>query len=152
MVKGLRRKAVTVVLMLTTVMACSGKPKGQASPAALPDTPRHANADVFSLYDPKSLVEVKVFAELPEGVKALANSGGMEARGEGPDGRLQQFMVGGASSTSALVTYEQFGFIPTYGAVAYVYTGNKWVSVRKWEIGKAATLKEAIDLTFRGAE
>jgi len=140
-----------VLFMLTMVLACSRKPDAEASPATLSSAPRQADADIFSLYHPESLVEVKSFAELPDGVRDLAKSG-MEASGEGPEGRLRQFMVGGASSTSALVTYEQFGFIPTYGAEAYVYTGKKWVTVRTWEIGKVATLKEAIDLTFRGSK
>ena len=45
------------------------------------------------------------------------------------------------------MAYEQFGFIPTFGAVAYVYTGKEWIAVKKWEISKVSTLKEAIEMT-----
>jgi hypothetical protein len=102
---------------------------------------------MFKKYEPESLVEVKTFADLPDGVKTLANQDGMDARGEGPDGKLRRFMVGGKSETSALVTYEQFGFVPTYGAVAYVYTDAHWVMVRRWEISKVTTLKGALNFT-----
>jgi hypothetical protein len=101
------------------------------------------DAGLFKLYDPSSLIEVRKFSDLPDGVKALANRSGMDARGEGPGGRLRHFLVGGVSKTSALVAYEQFGYVPTYMADAYVKNGSDWVAIRSWEIGHVTTLDEA---------
>lgn len=147
MVRLLPILSLVLVLTMTVVVACSRSPSGKETLTQLPGVAGDAHSELYSLYDPKSLVEAKAFAEMPEGVRVLANSGGMEASGEGPGGRLQQFMIGGVGPTSALMAYEQFGFIPTYGAVAYVYSGTKWVSVRKWAIRKVGTLKEAIEMT-----
>jgi hypothetical protein len=128
------------------VIGCTGKPHDAARHESLSVTNEVNDADMFKLYDPSSLIEVRKFSDLPDGVKVLANRDGMEAKGEGPEGRLREFMVGGASQTSALVAYEQFGYTPTYFAAAYVYTGGKWVAVRRWEIGKVTTLKEALNI------
>jgi hypothetical protein len=104
------------------------------------------DADLFKLYSPSSLMEVRNFSDLPDGVRALANRSGMDARGEGPGGRLRQFLVGGVSETSALVAYEQFGYVPTYMADAYVKNGSNWVAIRSWEIGRVTTLDETRDM------
>jgi len=96
----------------------------------LPAAREITDADNFKLFDPASLIEVRNFADLPDGVKALGNQDGINASGEGPDVRLRKFMVGGVSQTSALVAYEQFGYVPNFIAAAYVYTGSKWVGIR----------------------
>jgi hypothetical protein len=132
-------KLLTIAAILVTgAVACTNKSDNGGSH----DASQPAN-DYFKTYDPSSLIEVRNFADLPDGVKTQA---GMDAKGEGPEGRLREFMVGGASQTSALVAYEQFGYTPTYTAAAYVYTGSKWIPVRSWEIGKASTLKEVLSI------
>ena len=147
MVSSLPRVSLIVALMVVISTACSDNAHNKMSDGATPAASNVSGIDNFKKYEPASLVEVKAFADLPDGVKNLANMDGMDARGEGPDGRLRRFMVGGTSQTSALLAYEQFGFVPTYVAVAYVYAGSHWIAVRRWDISKVTTLQEALNVT-----
>jgi hypothetical protein len=109
-----------------------------------PSPTASSSSGLYSLFDRKSLVEIRAFADLPDGVKTTEIRDGMEAHGEGPGGRRRQFLVGGVASKSALLVYEQFGYVPTYVAVGYVRNGEEWVSVGKWDIPRVETLKEAL--------
>lgn len=143
MVGSFPKVLAMALVVIATVCACSSKNQDAAQPQTLVAARALTGADIFKLYDPSSLVEVRNFSDLPDGVKALANRSGMDAKGEGPDGRLRQFLVGGLSKTSALVAYEQFGYVPTYMADAYVKNGSDWVAIRSWKIGQVTTLDEA---------
>jgi hypothetical protein len=140
------QKAALVVAAIACVVACTGKPQNGALQEPLPAASVSKDVANFKSFDASSLVEVKTFADLPDSVKALAIRDGMNASGEGPNGRSREFMVGGISQTSALVTYEQFGYIPTFIADAYVHSGSEWIPVRRWEITSVTTLKDALNL------
>jgi hypothetical protein len=59
-------------------------------------------------------------------------------------------MVAGVSDTSALVSYEMFGYVPTTHAIAYVHVKSNWVAARKWDnVGYPKTLSELQDSIAR---
>jgi hypothetical protein len=85
------------------------------------------------LYDPAPMLEVKRFADLPEGVKTLANGSFMKER---YDNTPTKFLVGGASKSSAIVAYEQFGYVPSFFAQSYVHTNSGWVAAKRWQLDR----------------
>jgi len=143
--KFLKGRAIALIVV-ASMNACFGK-QDAVPTQATQATGMLTDADLLKLYDPSSLAEVRNFSDLPDSVQVIANRRGMAAKGEGPDERLQKFLVGGLGKTSALVAYEQFGYVPIYMADAYVKTGSDWVVIRSWKIGSVATLDEVKNLT-----
>jgi hypothetical protein len=43
-----------------------------------------------------------------------------------------RFIVAGASDTSALVAFEEFGYVPSTHAISYVHVNDDWVAARTW--------------------
>jgi hypothetical protein len=100
-------------------------------------------------FDSSSLNEVRRFEALPENLQWVLRKS-FEIRGEGPEGRCCVFLVGGVGETSALVAYENYGFIPTYRAHAFVQTKAKqWVYAGEWTISSVSTLEKLKAVTSR---
>ncbi len=133
-----------VAPLLLGVVACSKSEHDVSaqSPARISDTPVPA---VVSLYDPSKLVEIRSFADLPDGVKTLANRSFMS---EVFDNTPTKFLVGGASESSAIIAFEQFGYVPSYHARAYVYSESRWVAAKAWSIDRGVTnLRDLLSVT-----
>jgi hypothetical protein len=134
-------------ILLTAVASCSRTSQDAAPPATSPSVESAASTtDTFKLYAPSSLIEVRSVSELPDGLKQMV-AGMMEAPGEGPHSRCCQFLIAGASNTSAIVAYEEFGYVGTFLAKAYVHTASGWIEVRGWAIGSPTTLRELKEMT-----
>jgi len=84
-------------------------------------------------YNPAAMVEVKNFADLPDGVQALANGSFMKERF---DNTPTKFLVGGASKSSAIVAYEQFGYVPSFFAQSYVFSDSRWFAAKRWQLDR----------------
>lgn len=135
--------AATVLL---TINACSpSHHDASTDPLVSVNQPR----EEFKLYSSSSLVEVRNFADLPEGLRGNLERGKYAAGGEGPQGRCCMFIVGGVSRTSAIVAYEIFGYVPSYQAAAFVQAKRGWVRAGEWGIEPASTLVELKELTSR---
>lgn len=140
-----RTRVFAAALISISVVACSPSPHHGTTPTPADPLETSNDTDVFKLYDPASLVEVRNFDDLPEAVRALANDSFMKVM---RDNSPAKFLVGGASDTSAIVAYEQFGFVPSFRAQAYVYSQARWISGRQWDIGWGITdLNDLISVT-----
>jgi hypothetical protein len=42
-------------------------------------------------------------------------------------------IVAGASNTSALVAFEEFGYVPSKHAISYVHANDDWVAAQTWD-------------------
>jgi hypothetical protein len=85
------------------------------------------------------LREVRNFADLPEGVKSLANGSYMKVMS---DNQYPRFLVGGASESSAIDAFEVFGYMPVFDAAEYVHSSSGWVYVKRWNnIGPVSDLQ-----------
>jgi hypothetical protein len=122
--------------VLLSVVACSRSEHRASAQAQAPTSETPVSTEVFRLYDPSKLVEIRSFADLPEGVKALANRSYMS---EVIDNTPTEFLVGGASESSAIVAFEQFGYAPSYHARAYVFSESRWVAAKAWSIDRGIT-------------
>jgi hypothetical protein len=87
--------------------------------------------DVSKIYNPVAMIEVKNFADLPDGVQTLANESFMKGR---YDGTPTKFLIGGASKSSAVVAYEQFGYVPSFFAQSYILSNSRWVEAKRWQL------------------
>jgi len=140
-----RTRVFAAALISISVVACSPSPHDGTTPTPAARLETSNDTDVFKLYDPAALVEVHNFDDLPEAVRALANDSYMKVM---LDGSPAKFLVGGVSASSAIVAYEQFGFVPSFRAQAYVYSQARWISGRQWDIGWGITdLKNLISVT-----
>jgi len=129
---------------LLSVVACSRSEHPASAQAQAPTSETPVSTEVFRLYDPSKLVEIRSFADLPEGVKALAN----RYLSEVFDNTPTKFLVGGASESSAIVAFERFGYAPSYYARAYVYSESRWVAAKEWTIGRGITnLRDLLSVT-----
>jgi hypothetical protein len=139
------RRFFAAALFSISVVACSRAPHDVATQTLAAPIETSANTDVSKLYAPASLIEVRKFGDLPEAVKALANNSYMR---EIYDNTPTKFLVGGVSDSSAIVAYEQFGYVPFFRAQAYVYSQSQWIPGRQWAIGSEITnLKDLISVT-----
>jgi hypothetical protein len=138
--------------ILLGVTACShsqDSPSAQSNAAANQLT---LQKDALSHYDPASLVEVKQFSELPEGLKVTIRAGkfpqGATVADQDPGG-YRRFAAGGASKASALVAYDVGDYVPQERATAYVYLNSQWVIAREWneDLGFPHTLSELLSAT-----
>src|SRR6266702_4559690 len=109
--------------VLLSVVACSRLEHHASAQAQAPISETPVSTEVFRLYDPSKLVEIRSFPDLPGGVKALAN----RYMSEVFDNTPTEFLIGGASETSAIVAFEQFGYAPSYHARGYVFSESRWV-------------------------
>jgi hypothetical protein len=102
-------------------------------------------------YDPSSLMEVTNISNLPNDLKAHFK-GWLGQRRENiappsedddPGGRSGGFIIAGVGDSSALVAYEEYGYVPTTHATAYVHVKSDWIPTRKWDdVGYPKTLSE----------
>jgi hypothetical protein len=54
-----------------------------------------------------------------------------------------RFIVADTSDTSALVAFEEFGYVPSTHATSYVHVNNDWVAARAWDaVGYPTSLTE----------
>lgn len=103
-------------------------------------------------YDPSTLVEVTKISDLPSDLKTRfkawlgpqrANLPVANQKGDDPSELLGGFIVAGVNDSSALVAYEEYGYVPTTHATAYVHAKSDWIAVRKWDdVGYPKTLNE----------
>jgi len=87
-------------------------------------------------YDPTSLIEVKALSDLPSQVRSLANASFMATN---YDNTPTKFLVGGVSRSSAVIAYEEFGYVPSIYAQSYVYSGSQWIPAKSWNLGSEIT-------------
>jgi hypothetical protein len=104
-------------------------------------------------FDAPSLVEVTTISDLPNDLKSHFK-GWLGQRREniappseddGPGDLPGGFIIAGVSDSSALVAYEEYGYVPTTHATAYVHVKSDWIVARKWnDIGYPKTLSESL--------
>jgi hypothetical protein len=134
---NLRGLATVLLLSALGAAACS-----RDSPSGSAPKPNIAvDSDFKAEFDPKTLKECKQFADLPEGVQALANNSFMRHR---YDGNPTKFVIGGVGESSAIVAYEEGGFVPSYNAQSYVLRNSLWTEDRHWWIGEPVTTLSAL--------
>ena len=102
-------------------------------------------------FDASSLVEVAKISSLPSDLKSHFK-GWLGQRRENlappsedddPGDLPGAFIIAGVSDSSALVAYEEYGYVPTTHAMAYVHVKSDWVVARKWDnVGYPKTLSE----------
>lgn len=141
--------AIAAAMLICT---CGCSPQSAAPAAAKLASVNDPPTAAFSIYDAPSLVEIPNFANLPDGVKALLSHGPMSFPGEGPDGRCCVFLLGGVSSTSALVAYEIFAEPPSYRAIAFAHSGSGWVEAAHWNINAAGSFPGLKEMTARSPD
>jgi hypothetical protein len=110
------------------------------------NTPNHAvqstepaaspQAKKATRYDPTSLIEVKALSDFPSQVQALANASFMSTK---YDNTPTKFLVGGVSRSSAIIAYEEFGYVPFFFAQSYVYNDSQWIPAKRWSLGSEIT-------------
>jgi len=108
-----------------------------------------AAADTALRIDTRSLVEVRMLAALPRdvtsalgrqkaGVQGIADVGEKFNATDVVDSRLpmRRLVVGGASSASVLVAYEQGGYSHSFHAVAFSLGSSGWSQVCEWTLNE----------------
>jgi hypothetical protein len=131
------RTTLTVAMVLLSSFSadgCSGSPPDVAVSA--PEAHVAATSSDRTQFDPSTLKEVRRLADLPVGVQVLANSSYMR---ENFDYTPTKFLVGGLGGTSAIVAYEQGGYVPSYHAQSYVFRNSRWVPDKKWRLESRIT-------------
>jgi hypothetical protein len=85
------------------------------------------------------LIEVTSISDLPKGLKFHVNGWlgqrnekiGPPSEDDDPGDRPGRFIIAGVSSTSALVAYEMYGYVPTTHATACVHAKSDWIVAKK---------------------
>ena len=68
---------------------------------------------------------------------------GPPSEDDDPGDRPGRFIIASVSSTSALVAYEMYGYVPTTHATACVHAKSDWIVAKKWDaVGYPKTLSE----------
>jgi hypothetical protein len=133
----LRGLAIVVVLSTLGAVGCSRDPPSGSAPA-----PNVAvNGDTKVQFDLKILKERKQLTDLPDGVQVLANNSFMQHR---YDGTPTKFLVGGVGVSSAVVAYEDGGYVPSYHAQSYVLRSSRWVADTNWQLESEVTTLSAL--------
>jgi hypothetical protein len=122
-----------VLLIASIAGGCSASTNVSES---APESNVAATSDANAQYDPTSLKEVKHVSSLPADVQTLANNSFMKQRF---DYTPTKFLVGGVGGSSAVIAYEQGGYVPTYHAQAYVLRNSRWVSAKHWRLESEIT-------------
>ena len=136
------------ILSIAASLILSGCSESSA-PAPLPEV--HASTeDLLKLYDPSSLVEVKILGAFPVDLQSVL---GVHATGYSRIADMGEpcsprdvadknpgrcFLVGGVSNTGALVAFRNGGY--TGGstvAEVYVDINSTWTKIESWELGPA---------------
>ncbi len=102
-------------------------------------------------FDMSSLVEVTRISDLPNDLEEhfkgwlgrrrdnIVPPSEDDDPGDLPGG----FIIAGVSDSSALVAYEEYGYVPTTHATAYVHVKADWIAARQWkDVGYPKTLSE----------
>lgn len=152
--------AIGVAALMLSVGACSRNPKDATQQTSSSGGGESTSAVTYASYDPSSLTEVRSLTGFPDDLSALLGWHRKGDGGTGPDSDMvnagedfhptdvvgtrpsRRFLVGGLSTTSALVAYEEGGWGPRYSAAAYVRGKSGWVLVARWRIDWATTLHE----------
>ena len=126
-----------VLLTIYGTIGCSKEEPGKPAGAGLTNQPQAIDEiSAAKRYDPTSMIEVNAFSDLPTGVKAHANANYMSVI---TDGSAPKFLVGGASKTSAIIAFEQFGYVPFFYAQSYAYIESQWVPAKRWRLDSGIT-------------
>ena len=152
----------TAALMLS-VSACSRNESTQQIPSAGGSEPMPSVT--YASYDSSSLTEIRSLSGFPKELSAVLGWRTQAGGGTGPDSDIvdvgetfnptdvvggrpsRRFLVGGLSTTSALVAYEEGGPARQYFAAAYVLGKSGWTLVGRWRIDWATTLPKVLDQT-----
>jgi len=135
-------RVATIFLIFSGVGGCSRPSSTAIGSATGPGVAAYNPDDVQMQYNPSNLREAKQLTDLPVGVQTLANSGPMKDR---LDNTPTKFLVGGFNQSSAIVAYEQGGYVPGYYAQSYVLTDSHWVGSRSWRLqGRITELSDLI--------
>ena len=118
----------------TESLCCDTTP--QADMCLLPDTVDRVSVVLTGGQDMARLTEVKRLTDFPEAVQTLANDSFMKERF---DFTPTQFLVGGFSSSSALIAYKQGGRVESYHAQSYVLLNSRWAPEKHWRLWARVT-------------
>jgi hypothetical protein len=151
-----------VVVIFVSIFACSRSTNGKQNATS---TIQEQSAEADRIYNPASLVEVKSLAEFPDELQIAL---GARIKGYGRiadvgeecnptdvvgDGAGRCFLLGGLSSTSALVAYKVGGYAgPWEVAARYVHTKSGWVKIGDGNIGYPNNLSELKEMSRLAAE
>jgi hypothetical protein len=132
-------KAICAVACAMTMLSCARS--SDSVPSQSRDLSISGQETAARRYDPASLIEVTRIAYLPESLRSHFK-GWMEPGDT--NGRVPyRFIVAGASNTSALVAFEEFGYVPSTHAISYVHVNDDWVAAQTWDaVGYPASLAE----------
>jgi hypothetical protein len=107
--------------------------------------------EIAKRFDASLLVEVASISGLPDDLKSHFK-GWLGQRRENlappsedddPGDLPGAFIIAGVSDSSALVAYEEYGYVPTTHAIGYVHVKSGWIVARKWNnVGYPKTLSE----------
>jgi len=153
---------------MLSVGACSRNPQDAIQQTSSSGGGESTPAVTYASYDSSSLTEVRSLSGFPDELSTLL---GWHRKGDGstgPDSDIvnageefhptdvvggrpsRRFVVGGLSTTSALVAYEEGGgWGPRYFAAAYVRGKSGWALVARWRINWATTLREVQSQTSK---
>jgi hypothetical protein len=125
-----------------SMLACSRS--SDSVPSQSRDMSISEQSAIAKRYDPSSLVQVDRVSNLPAMLRSHFK-GWMEP-GETNGTVPYRFIIAGASDSSALVAFEEFGYVPSTHAISYVRAKDDWVAAGKWDnVGYPTTLAELQD-------
>jgi len=131
--------AICAAASAMTMLSCARS--GDSVPSQTRELTISEQAAAARRYDPSSLFEVTRISDLPESLRSHFK-GWMEpgdTNGKVP----YRFIVAGASNTSALVAFEEFGYVPSTHAISYVHVNDDWVAAQTWDaVGYPKSLAE----------
>ena len=138
MQRNILRGFAAILLIVDGAGACSRGPPITAG--SVSESNVAASSDSGKRYDPTMLKEVKKLADLPKDVQTLADNTFMKDRW---DGAPTKFLVGGVGGLSAVVIYEQSGYVPSYHAQSYAFDDSRWVPAKEWVLQSEITTLRA---------
>jgi hypothetical protein len=159
--------AVGVAALMLSMGAYSRNPKDATQQTSSSGEGESTSAVTYTSYDSSSLTEVRSLTGFPDNLSALLGWHRKGDGGTGPDSDIvnagedfhptdvvggrpsRRFVVGGLSTTSALVAYEEGGWGSRYFAAAYVRGKSGWALVARWRINWATTLREVQSQTSK---
>lgn len=136
------RKPARLACLALMLTGCS-RPSG-----SVPSPPREMSiseqSEIAKRYNPSSLIEVNKLSDFPSELRSHFK-GWMEP-GEEHGDAPNRLIIAGLSDSSALVAYEEFGYVPSTHAIAYVHSKGIWVAARTWDkVGYPTSLPELED-------
>jgi hypothetical protein len=124
-------------------------------------TATQSESEIYKLYDPSSMVEVRTLRGFPKGLQTVL---GVQATGYqrladvgepcnatdvvGGEEPGRCFVIGGASDSSVLVAFKVGGYAGQWAvAVSYVHTKSGWTKVEEGNVGYPNNLNELKEMS-----